>query len=234
MMNEIYLDDGYLKEFDATVLSSSENGVIFDKTAFYPQSGGQPSDSGTILRGNESFNMCRAEQRNGQILHIMDRTGLMPGDHIRATLDWDRRYQLMRSHTACHILSAVILKETGAKITGNQIDMLKSRVDFSLDSFDRAKMDDYVKKANSIVAECHPVITKILPKTEALAIPDLMRLSMEVPDRDEIRIVDIKGIDLQACGGTHVKNTSEIGKIRIIKSENKGKSNRRVYFSLED
>jgi misacylated tRNA(Ala) deacylase len=140
----------------------------------------------------------------------------------------------MRSHTACHILSAVIFLETGAKITGNQIELSRSRVDFSLESFDKAKMSEYVEKANGIVDECHAVTTKILPRAEALVLPDLVRLAMAVPDREMIRIVEIEGIDRQACGGTHVKNTGEIGKIKMIKAENKGKANRRVYFSLED
>ena len=127
----------------------------------------------------------------------------------------------------------MIFKETGAKITGNQIELSRSRVDFSLESFDKARMFEYVEKANRIIAEDHPVTTKILPRTEALTIPDLVRLAMNVPDREEIRVVEIERVDLQACGGTHVQRTGEIGKIRMIKAENKGKANRRVYFALD-
>jgi misacylated tRNA(Ala) deacylase len=233
-MKAIYLEDSYLKDFEAVVLTSSVENITLDRTAFYPQSGGQPSDYGILVHGDNVFKVCRAELLDGQIMHIMDRKGLMPGDHVRASLEWERRHLLMRNHTACHILSAVIFKETGAKITGNQIDVSKSRVDFSLENFLREKMDEYVKKANLIIEENHPVTTEIIPKKDAMMIPDLMRLAMEVPDREEIRIVKIEGVDLQACGGTHVKNTSEIGKIKIIKAENKGKANRRVYFLLED
>ncbi len=171
---------------------------------------------------------------DGQIAHIVDRDGLKSGDRVHAVLDWERRYRFMRSHTACHILSAVIFRETGAKITGNQIDLSRSRVDFSLESFDKAKMNAYVEEANRLIRENRPVMIRVLPRDEALAIPDLVRLAMEVPDRDEIRVVEIGGIDAQACGGTHVKSTGEIGRIKMIKAENKGKSNRRVYFALEE
>lgn len=231
-MRSIYLEDGYQKDFDATVESSSGDRITLDRTAFYPQSGGQPSDLGWLHAGDETFNVLHVESSDGRIVHVLDREGLKPGDRVHGELDWERRYRLMRSHTACHILSAVIFRETGAKITGNQIDLSRSRVDFSLESFDKAKMNEYVEKANEIVRADVPVETMLLPKSDALAIPDLVRLAMEVPDRDEIRVVKIEGIDAQACGGTHVRRTGEIKGIRMVKAENKGKSNRRVYFAL--
>ncbi len=233
-MKAIYLEDSYLMDFDAVVMESSGERVALDRTAFYPQSGGQPSDLGSLFRGEDEFKVLQVETLNGQVVHTVDHARLKPGDRIRAFLDRERRCWFMRSHTACHILSAVIFRETGAKITGNQIEISKSRVDFSLESFDKAKMGEYVEKANRIIGQNLPVTTKILPRAEALAIPDLVRLAMGVPDREEIRVVTIEGIDLQACGGTHVKSTSEIGKIKMIKAENKGKANRRVYFALVD
>lgn len=228
------MEDSYLWAFDATVEYVFDEKVILDKTAFYPQSGGQPADAGFLFRGDEQFQVVGVEPGERGIKHILDRTGLMPGDKVSGRIDSERRHRFMRSHTACHILSAVIFQETGAKITGNQIELSRSRVDFSLESFDKAKMGEYVEKANGIVGERHPVTTKIIPRAEALALPDLVRLAMDVPDREMIRIVEIEGVDRQACGGTHVKNTGEIGKIKMIKAENKGKANRRVYFSLED
>ena len=233
-MKEMYSEDSYLWAFDATVGYVFDEKVILDKTAFYPQSGGQPADAGFLFRGDEQFQVVGVEPGERGIKHILDRTGLMPGDKVSGRIDSERRHRFMRSHTACHILSAVIFQETGAKITGNQIELSRSRVDFSLESFDKAKMGEYVEKANGIVGERHPVTTKIIPRAEALALPDLVRLAMDVPDREMIRIVEIEGVDRQACGGTHVKNTGEIGKIKMIKAENKGKANRRVYFSLED
>lgn len=232
-MTTIYLENSYLKDFDATVTEASGERIVLDKTGFYPISGGQPSDLGSIIRGDEEFKVLQVEPTQDGVVHILDRAGLLPGDEVHGVLDWERRYRFMQSHTACHILSAVIFKETGAKITGNQIEVSRSRVDFSLESFDKARMSEYVEKANRIIADDHPVSTKILPRSEALAIPDLVRLAMTVPDREEIRVVEIEGVDLQACGGTHVQRTGEIGKIRMIKAENKGKANRRVYFALD-
>ena len=233
-MNEMYLDDSYLWSFSATVVQALENRAILDQTAFYPQSGGQPADTGILENGSEIFQVVGAEREENGIVHILDRPGLKPGDKVSGKIDGDRRYRFMRSHTACHILSAVIFQETGAKITGNQIEQSRSRVDFSLESFDKARMMEYVEKANQIVAERRPVSTGIVSRQEALAIPDLVRLATAVPDRDMIRVVEIEGVDRQACGGTHVKNTGEVGRIKMIKAENKGKANRRVYFSLED
>lgn len=228
------MEDSYLWAFDATVNDVADGMVILDKTAFYPQSGGQPADAGVLVRGDEQFQVVGVEPGGRGIKHIMDRAGLMPGDRVSGRIDSERRYRFMRSHTACHILSSVIFRETGGKITGNQIDLSRSRVDFSLESFDKAKMSEHVEKANSIVGEHRAVTTRILPRAEALLLPDLVRLAMDVPDREMIRIVEIDGVDRQACGGTHVRNTAEIGKIKMIKAENKGKANRRVYFSLED
>ncbi len=233
-MKEIYLEDSYQNDFQAVVIASFGERVILDRTAFYPKSGGQPSDTGILVHEDEKFKVDQVETRDGQIVHILERAGLIPGDMVHATLDWEKRYKFMRCHTSCHILSAVIFQETKAKITGNQIDLSKSRVDFSLENFERTKMEEYVKKANYIIEEHRPVTSRILPRDKALAIPGLLRLAMDLPGRDEIRIVIVEGFDIQACGGTHVKNTSEIGKIKMIKSENKGKANRRVYFSLED
>ena len=234
-MKLIYLEDSYQRDFDATVQSVSGCRINLDKTAFYPQSGGQPSDQGFLHKGEAVFNIHHVEPLNGQIAHTLNEEGaLLPGDQVHGEINWERRYRFMRSHTACHILSAVILHETNAKITGNQIDLERSRVDFSLESFDRSLMSEYVHIANQMIKEDKPVKIRLLPKAEAMNIPNLMRLAMEVPDRDEIRIVEIEGIDIQACGGTHVRRTGEIGGIKMIKSENKGKSNRRIYFSLVD
>jgi misacylated tRNA(Ala) deacylase len=128
----------------------------------------------------------------------------------------------------------VIFKETGARITGNQIDLARSRVDFSLEAFDKSKIAEYVEQANSIISEDRAVRISLLPRSEAMEIPDLVRLAMDVPDREVIRVIDIEGVDQQACGGTHIRRTGEIGGIKLLKAENKGKSNRRIYFELVD
>lgn len=231
-MRTLYLEDGYLQEFDATVEWANGDQIILDRTAFYPQSGGQPSDTGSLLKNGQEFNVLRVEAPGP--IHIVDRMGLRKGDSVHGIIDWVRRYRFMRSHTACHILSAVIFQETGAKITGNQIDITGSRIDFSLEPFDKTKITDYVNHANEIISEDHRVETAILPKAEALSMPDLVRLAMELPDREEIRVVGVVGVDAQACGGTHVRSTIEVGGIKLIKAENKGRANRRVYFELVD
>ncbi len=233
-MKEMYLEDGYLWAFEATVTEADGERVVLDRSAFYPQSGGQPTDLGFLLREGERFSVVEVQNCDAGAVHMLDHAGLLPGERVSCKIDEQRRYTFMRSHTACHILSAVIFAGTGAKITGNQIDLTRSRVDFSLEIFDKAKMSEYVEKANEIAARKLPVTTRMISREEALAIPDLVRLAMQVPDRDMIRTVEIEGIDRQACGGTHVKNTGEVGRIRMIKAENKGKANRRVYFTLEE
>jgi len=232
-MRPAYLDDSYLREFRAKVKSANGSSVILDKTIFYPQSGGQPSDQGSLFCGEVEFKVARAEVADGNVIHVLDREGLANGDEVRGVLDWDRRYKLMRGHTACHILSAIIFKETGAKITGNQIDLGRSRVDFSLEKFDKSQMAGYIQAANKVVGDDREVATRFLFKEEAMKVPDLIRLAMDVPDREEIRVVEISGVDAQACGGTHVKRTGEVGTIKLVKAENKGKANRRVYFDVD-
>ncbi|MGB4652264.1 alanine--tRNA ligase-related protein [Methanothrix sp.] len=236
-MRQIYIQDSYIRSFETRVvdtkaLDAEGEGVILQETAFYPQSGGQPSDAGSLFRSGDEFRVLRVEPSGS--LHILDRRGLEPGDSISGIIDWDRRYRFMRSHTACHILSAVIFKETGARITGNQIDLARSRVDFSLEAFDKSKIAEYVEQANSIISEDRAVRISLLPRSEAMEIPDLVRLAMDVPDREVIRVIDIEGVDQQACGGTHIRRTGEIGGIKLLKAENKGKSNRRIYFELVD
>ena len=231
-MKPIYIEDSYIKSFDTLVSAVEDDGVILEATAFYPQSGGQPSDLGSLFRDREEFKVLRVEIPGP--LHILDKPGLAVGDKVSGRIDWDRRNRFMRSHTACHILSSIIFNATGAKITGNQIDLARSRVDFSLETFDKSRIATYVDEVNRIISEDHAVKTSLLPRAEAMAIPDLVRLAMDVPDREQIRVVEVEGVDKQACGGTHVRNTGEIRGIKLVKAENKGKSNRRVYFELAD
>jgi misacylated tRNA(Ala) deacylase len=234
-MRELYITDGYLKSFEATVEEvTGDKFVVLDKTAFYPNPGGQPHDVGVLVRDGEDFPVVYAGLFGGKISHELGKTGLVAGQEVTGTIDWDRRYLFMRSHTACHLLSAVIFRETGAMITGNQIGEERSRVDFSLEEFDRSRLAEYVDEVNGIIKEDRAVRTSLVSREEAMEIPDLVRLAKSVPDREEIRIVEVEGVDLQACGGTHVGRTGEIGKVKMLKAENKGKSNRRVYFAVSE
>ena len=233
-MDALYLKDCYLLEFEATVEDVTDDRfVILDKSAFYPNAGGQPNDLGVLVRDGSEYPVVHVRKTGDMISHEIADLGLMAGDSVTGRLDWDRRYLFMRSHTACHVLSAVINKETGALITGNQIGEAKTRVDFSLKDFDRSQIKSFEEKTNEIIDQKIPVEIKILPAKEALKMPSIVKLKMDLPEMEEIRIIDIVGFDAQACGGTHVRNTGEIGGIEVVKAENKGKNNRRIYFRLE-
>ncbi|MFC1741484.1 alanyl-tRNA editing protein AlaXM [Nanoarchaeota archaeon] len=235
MTELLYLKDNYKKEFEATVTKADGKNILLDKTCFYPLSGGQPGDTGVIVADGKEYKVLNTIKKGPGAIHEVDQEGIKEGDNITGMIDWSRRYHLMRSHTACHILCLVVHNETKALITGNQITDEKCRIDFNLENFDREQIQSFEKKANEIIEEGVDVSTKILPKEEAFQIPDVLKLKNVLPPSIEnIRVVDIEGYDIQACGGTHVKNTQEIKGISITKVDNKGKNNRRIYFKLKD
>lgn len=230
MTRPIYWEDMYAHEFDATIVSVVGNRVVLDQTAFYPRGGGLVSDIGKL----NSVNVLETVKEGGEVFHVVeDPSGFRAGDSVHGAIDWDRRYRVMKMHTTAHILCAIVNRETGALITGNQISPLESRIDFNLDQFDRSKLSDYVAAANAVVNRGIDVKTYFMKREEALATPGLVKLANALPPSvAELRIVQIGDVDTQADGGVHVANTREIGEIVIDRAENKGKSNRRVYFSL--
>jgi misacylated tRNA(Ala) deacylase len=232
--NGLYLEDSYLRECDATVLSIKDDKyVILDQTIFYPAGGGQPYDTGKITKDSETFNVVYVGKFSGEVSHEVDRPGLAVGDRVHCALNWDRRYLLMRSHTAAHVFASQLCVGTGALVTGNQLEADKIRFDFSLEKFDRAIVEEYVKKANELFKKDIPVKSYVLPRDEALKIPGIIKMAEAFPpDIPSLRVVEIEGVDKQADGGTHVKNLREVGQIVFLKVENKGKQNRRVYFKL--
>ncbi len=236
MTEALYLRDHYLKEFDAKIVKVEDGKkIVLDRTAFYPESGGQPMDFGVIIRKSDSqkFTVLKVVKQKGEIVHEVEETGLKTGDDVRGVIDWERRYLLMRMHTAAHILCSIINKETGALITGNQLGVDKSRIDFDLENFDREKIKEYFEKANEIVARHIPVKFFFMKREQAMEIPDIVKLAKALPPQiSELRLVEIEGVDLQADGGTQIANTSEIGTIELVGIENKGKSNRRVYYRV--
>ncbi len=237
-MEEIlYLYDHYLKEFEATITDVlEENKIILNQTAFYPTSGGQSHDKGTIRRiaDNKHFEVLNVYKREGKIIHEVDKVGLKKADKIRGIIDWTRRYKHMRAHTAAHIISEVIHKETRALITGNQIGESKIRIDFSLENFNKEMFKQYINAANKIIAQDLPVTIEFLSHEGALQIPEISKLAIGLPESiQQVRIVKIGNFDVQADGGTHVKSTKEIGKLIFLNAENKGKNNRRVYVQIE-
>jgi misacylated tRNA(Ala) deacylase len=233
-MQALYLLDPYKKEFFSTVKSVHGKFVVLEETAFYPNSGGQPFDTGKMFCNEYEYNVVNVEKSDGQISHELDREGLHVGDEVKGIIDWDRRYLLMKYHTAAHILSTLIHEATGAQITGNQLGIEKSRVDFSLQEFDRNLMHSFESKVNTLILNALPIHFKILPREEAFKIPALLKLRKAFDESiQEIRIVEIDNFDIQACGGCHVHNTCEIGEVEIIDLENKGKDRRRIYFRIK-
>jgi len=234
MSRALYLQDSYLKECDATVASvKNDKYVILDQTIFYPKGGGQPWDTGKMICGNDIYNVVYVGKFGGEISNEVDESGLRVGDKVHCMLSWERRYRLMRSHTAAHALASILVKETGALITGNQLEEDKVRFDFSLEDFDRDIFKGYINKANELFRHNVPVKWYELPMEKAMKLPGIVKLAKALPPNiPMLRIVEIEGVDRQADAGTHVRNLKEVGAIEMIKAENKGKNNRRVYFRL--
>lgn len=233
MTELLCLKDSYLKECDASVIEANGKEIVLDQTIFYPRGGGQPTDTGKIITDGNEYNVISVSKKEGKVLHELDKEGLAVGATVKCILNWERRYKLMRSHTAAHVLASTMNKEANVLITGNQIEEDKIRFDFNLETFDRAVFEDIVKKANELLKEDIELRVYSLPREEAMKIEGVVKLAVALPPAiSELRIVEIPGIDLQADGGTHVKNIKECGQIELIKLENKGKDNRRIYFRI--
>jgi misacylated tRNA(Ala) deacylase len=231
LTKKLFWDDAYLRDFDAKIVTIDGNQLELDQTAFNPHGGGLVGDIGTL----DSVKVIdTVKGNNDSILHVVaSATGFAPGNSVHGSLEWDRRYRIMRMHTSAHLLSSIFNKETGALITGNQIEPDKSRIDFSLENFDRERMLQHCQQANEAIAKNAPVKTYFLNREEALKIPGIVKLAAAAPpDVNELRIVEIEGYDTQADGGVHVKSLGEITKIDPLRFENKGKSNRRLYFTI--
>jgi misacylated tRNA(Ala) deacylase len=234
MTQALYLEDSYQRECDAVVVSVKDGKyVVLNQTVFYPKGGGQPCDTGKITRGNEIFQVVYVGKFSGEISHEVDHAGLKEGENVHCSLDWERRYRLMRSHTAAHVFASLLCTGTGALVTGNQLEEDKIRFDFSIEKFDPEILRSYVDKANELFRKDIQVKSYELPRDEALKIPGVVKMAEAFPPNIPfLRIVEIVDIDKQADGGTHVRSLKEVGQIRVTKTENKGKQNRRVYFQL--
>ena len=235
MTEALYMKDSYLKNWNAKVVSVKDDKyIVLDKTAFYPKGGGQPWDEGYIIKDGEKFKVVYVGKFSGEISHEIDKPGLKEGDEVSCEIDWERRYTYMRYHTACHLVSNLLFRRANAKITGNQIELDKARMDFSMEDYSPEKLHTYVNEANEIIQKNLPVTIGYLSREEVLQKPELARLAIGLPKNiKEFRIIKIGDIDEQVDGGTHIKSLNEIGKIEIIKTVNKGKNNRRMYFVLK-
>lgn len=230
MTRKLYWEEPYSREFTAKVVSSDGQSVQLDQTLFYPRGGGVSCDTGTL----NNVRVLEAIRDGDRILHVLDApSALAVGTTVKGVVDWERRHRLMRMHTAGHLLSAIFFTRASCRITGNQIDSDRSRMDFNMESFDRAQIENFVNDANEWVAKDPPVKTYFLPREEALKMPELVKLAEVTPPAEEkLRIVEIEGIDRQADGGLHVARLGEIGRVRLLKLENKGKTNRRLYYEV--
>ena len=228
-------EDAYLREFDATVVEVAEDGVILDRTAFYPGGGGQPPDTG-VLRADGIESRVKGLSRSGaSLVHRTGSGGPVAGAAVRGLLDWGRRLDLMRTHTALHILCGVVWRDFGAQVTGGDMKPLSARMDFELEHMTADFAHDVEELINAEVAEARPVKARTLPREEAFMIPDLIRTKINLlpASIEEVRTVEIVGLDLQADGGIHVANTGEVGHIRVVKHESKGRINKRLRIAID-
>jgi len=226
------MEDSYLTDFDATILNIDSNKIILDRTFFYAKSGGQPGDVGKItLNGKEINVIDTIYDHNKNIIHVCDNSfDLKVNEKIIGKINWDIRYKHMRMHSALHLLCSLIPYD----VTGGQISFEKSRLDFNAE--DKIEKEETENKINQLVKDNHEISYQWITLEELDNQPDLVRTMSVKPPRgnNEIRLVKIGNVDLQPCGGTHVKSTKEIGNIKIGKIENKGKMNRRINLSISD
>ncbi len=240
MTNLLYQTNSYLKEFDAHVIAvdSEANACILDQTAFYPGGGGQVHDLGFIAFGSTRSALKRAKYSPDGILHIIEKGQELPApsSNVHGVIDWKRRYQVMRTHTAMHILCGCIFRDFGALVTGGNMDPLKGRMDFEFENLSKELVSVIEDAVNKEVSAARKVRTAIHTREEAFQIPDLIRTKINLlPEHiTEIRTVEIVGLDLQADGGTHVQNTSEVGQIHVTDYKSKGKINKRIYVELKE
>lgn len=228
----LFLRDAYLQECDAVVKEVRDNAVILDQTIFYYTSGGQPHDLGVI----DGQLVTEVRKVDGDVLHFLAEGSVMPavGATVHCVLDWERRHRLMRTHTAMHVLCGVIWNEWKVPVTGGNMEPLTARMDFELPDVPEGFVDKVERLVNDAIAQNHPIEVSFLPRDTAVVDEDLIRTKVSlIPDSvPEIRVVDIVGLDKQADGGTHVASTQEVGVVRVVKMENKGKGFRRIRVSI--
>jgi misacylated tRNA(Ala) deacylase len=235
MAEVLYYQDAYLQDFQALITEVSEHGVALDRTAFFPGGGGQPYDTGELHVEGEVWPVQRARKAGGEIWHAVEGELSSAATEARGVIDWERRYQIMRVHTAMHILCGVIWRDYGASVTGGNMEPLKGRMDFEFETMQKELVHEIEGKINVEVEAAREVKTSILSREEAFKIPDLIRTKINLlPEGiQEVRVVEIEGLDLQADGGTHVANTREVGAIRIVDYKSKGKINKRLVVELD-
>jgi misacylated tRNA(Ala) deacylase len=234
MTDLLYHHDSYLKEFEAVVIDAAENSVELDRTAFYPGGGGQPYDVGVVVAGGLDYPVTRVGSSGGRIMHQIDGPIPRAGTPITGKVDWERRYELMRTHTALHILCGVVWRDYGALVTGGDMRPGEARMDFELEQMSAQFAQEIEERINQEVTAAREILVNKVTREEAEEIPDLIRTKINLlpPGIREVRTIDISGLDLQADGGTHVANTLEVGEIRVTGHESKGRTNKRLRIAL--
>ena len=235
MTTLLYQTDSYLRETDATATRVEGKQVALDRTIFYAQGGGQPADHGTLQWDGGSARVIDVRKVGQDILHTLDGPPPSAGTAVHAALDWERRYALMRAHTATHVLDGVIWRDYGALVTGSAMEPGSARQDFELEHMSADFATEVERRTNAELGADREVRVRILPRADALIIPDLIRTKINLLPIgiEQIRVVEIVGLDLQADGGTHVARTSEVGTIRVVGHESKGRINKRLRLAIE-
>lgn len=236
MTELLFQADAYLREFSATVAAAVDGGVVLDRTAFYAGGGGQPCDTGILTNGEWEYPVTKVGRADGRIVHYID--GPLPpaGATVAGCIDWERRYRLMQTHTALHILCGVVWRDYGAKVTGGDMRPGEARMDFELEQMSAEFAGEVEEKINTEVGAARSVHVNNLSRAEAERVPDLIRTKINLlpPNIQEVRTIDISGLDLQADGGTHVANTAEVGPVRVVGHESKGRINKRLRIALAE
>ncbi|CAI8318221.1 MAG: Alanine--tRNA ligase [Chloroflexota bacterium] len=237
MTDLLFHKDSYLQSTNATVIKIVEdNGIVLDRTVFYPGGGGQPHDLGVISIGNQNVAVTKVQNVKGEVIHwVEDNHGITTGQSVTAEIDWDRRYTLMRTHTALHILCGVVWRDYKAQVTGGDMQPGTARMDFEFENMTAEFAEQIEDTINREVNDNRTIEVNFLTREQANQVPDLIRTKINLlPEAiSEIRTIDISGLDLQADGGTHVKNTSEVGFIKVTGHESKGRINKRLRIALD-
>lgn len=234
----LYLRDAELRSFDAVVLDIVEGGVVLDRTAFYVTGGGQPHDVGSLVwdGGTAEVVEVHKDRETGEVVHVLAGTIPNEGTAVHGEIDWGRRHALMRTHSALHVLCGVIWNEYGVAVTGGNMEPLSARMDFEFDPLPEGFGPTIEARVNEELAAARPINVDFLPRETAVEDEDLIRTKVNmIPESvKEIRVVDIVGLDKQADGGTHVRSTDEVGRINVVKTESKGKGNKRIRIEVVD
>ena len=231
----LFQTDSYIKTFDATVIAANGADVALDATAFYAGGGGQPCDTGSLSDGAQTWRVVKVRREGPLVWHTVEGEPPAVGASVRGEINWDARYALMRTHTALHILCGVVWRDYGAKVTGGNMEPLKGRMDFEFETMRGELVREIEERVNVEIAAAHPIRVSFLPRAEADQHPDLIRTKINLlpPGITVVRVVEIAGLDTQADGGTHVANTREVGRVRVVDYHSKGRINKRIMIEVE-